>query len=52
MSVKPISEPVDWDIVLGLMECYGMLNARGFPILKKKAKRVARQQRALQRRES
>lgn len=40
--MKP--ETIDWDIVFALMHCYGMLELRGFPYTKEKAKRVARQQ--------
>ena len=35
MNAKP--EPVDWDIVFALMQCYGMLDLKGFPIPRKKA---------------
>lgn len=43
-------EPTDWDIVFALMQCYGMLNERGFPFPKKKAKRLARQHKPADRR--
>ena len=41
-----MKEPIDWDIVFALMQCFGMLDEKGFPCPKegKKVRILKRRQ--------